>query len=163
MLAQRARMRKTVRVRQVPSIPFLVQLVNWIIYEQFIVHIYLKFYVMFGFCKLLSISLTFYGEGLWQDFKFSCETTDNWTYFVCIFKFYWIDSSVTCWVSSYKDDWCTLKSLNTLLRILVVYVNNKSVYLFIQPSMFNESNVSDFSELLSKMSRFYFETYIFFS
>lgn len=128
-------MRKTVRVRQVPSIPFLDKLVNWRIYEQFIVHIYISdIYVMFGFCKLLSISLTFYGEGLWQGFKFSCETTDNWTFYVGILK-YWIDSSLTCWVSSCKNDLFTLKLLNTLIWIMYVYVKVRSVYLLNRPSM----------------------------
>lgn len=89
---------------------------------------------MFGFCKLLSISLTFYGEGLWQGFKFSCETTDNWTFYVGILK-YWIDSSLTCWVSSCKNDLFTLKLLNTLIWIMYVYVKVRSVYLLNRPSM----------------------------
>lgn len=111
---------------------FLDPLVNCLKYKQFIVHINLKVYVMFGFWKVLSISLTFYGEGLWQGFKFSCETTDNWTCFVRILK---IIGLITWWVFSYKDDLFTLKSLNTLRWLMNVYVEVRSVYLLNRPLM----------------------------
>lgn len=117
------------------------------------------------FCKVLSISLTFYGEGLWQGFKFSCETTDNWTYFVRILK---IIGLITWWVFSYKDDLFTLKSLNTLRWLMNVYVEVRSVYLLNRFLMIktylNKNQMSDFSVLLPKqgVDSFFENVYIFF-